>query len=102
MGGGIFLNHGDTKTHRERDRVLIKRLPNPLKILFILLLSQLDLLYVWQMTSKQQLLFPLLPEVFVVADLSDCYTWSFPEFVPFCQRLYYFSSFKLFPSPALR
>ncbi|MGV3529707.1 MAG: hypothetical protein ACO1OO_12485 [Flavisolibacter sp.] len=32
----------------------------------------------------------------VVADLTDCYTWSFPEFIPFCSGLYYFSSFKAF------
>ena len=32
-------------------------------------------------------------------DMSDCYTWSFPEFVPFCSHLYYFSSFKLFSRP---
>ncbi|HUC82110.1 MAG TPA: hypothetical protein VMR70_14495 [Flavisolibacter sp.] len=29
-------------------------------------------------------------------DLSDCSTWSFPEFIPFCSHLYYFSSFKLY------
>lgn len=32
----------------------------------------------------------------LVLDMSDCYTWSFPEFVPFCTKLYYFSSFKDF------
>ena len=32
----------------------------------------------------------------VIVDMSDCYTWSFPEFVPFCQKLYYFSNFKDF------
>ena len=32
----------------------------------------------------------------VALDLSDVYTWSFPEFVPFCLHLYYFSSFKAF------
>jgi len=30
----------------------------------------------------------------VVLDMTDCYTWSFPEFIPFCPHLYYFSSFK--------
>lgn len=33
---------------------------------------------------------------FLILDMSDCYTWSFPEFVPFCSHLYYFSSFKAF------
>jgi hypothetical protein len=33
---------------------------------------------------------------FLILDMSDCYTWSFPEFVPFCLQLYYFSSFKDF------
>jgi hypothetical protein len=32
----------------------------------------------------------------LVLDMSDCYTWSFPEFVPFCPHLFYFSSFKAF------
>ena len=32
----------------------------------------------------------------LILDMSDCYTWSFPEFVPFCTSLYYFSSFKDF------
>ncbi|HEY0059697.1 MAG TPA: hypothetical protein VGB56_11200 [Flavisolibacter sp.] len=32
----------------------------------------------------------------VVVDLSDCYTWSFPEFLPFCPSLFYFSTFKDF------
>ncbi len=32
----------------------------------------------------------------LVVDMSDCFTWSFPEFVPFCPKLYYFSNFKDF------
>lgn len=32
----------------------------------------------------------------LVLDLSDCYTWSFPEFLPFCVDLFYFSSLKDF------
>lgn len=32
----------------------------------------------------------------VVLDMSDCYTWSFPEFLPFCTELFYFSSLKAF------
>lgn len=32
----------------------------------------------------------------LILDMSDCYTWSFPEFIPFCPQLYYFSSFKAF------
>jgi hypothetical protein len=33
---------------------------------------------------------------YIILDMSDCYTWSFPEFVPFCPQLYYFSNFKDF------
>lgn len=33
---------------------------------------------------------------FLIVDMSDCYTWSFPEFIPFCMQLYYFSTFKDF------
>jgi hypothetical protein len=36
------------------------------------------------------------PVELVILDMSDCYTWSFPEFLPFCPQLYYFSSFKAF------
>lgn len=32
----------------------------------------------------------------VIFDMSDCYTCSFQEFIPFCSGLYYFSSFKIF------
>jgi hypothetical protein len=32
----------------------------------------------------------------VILDMSDCYTWSFPEFIPFCSSLFYFSTFKAF------
>lgn len=32
----------------------------------------------------------------LLLDMTDCYTWSFPEFLPFCNHLYYFSSFKAF------
>lgn len=38
------------------------------------------------------------PAKYLVWDMRDCYTWSFPEFVPFCSQLYYFSSFKAFKS----
>ncbi len=38
----------------------------------------------------------ILPVEFVIVDMSDCYTWSFPEFLPFCLHLYYYSSFKDF------
>ncbi|MET0637987.1 MAG: hypothetical protein ABWZ25_18300 [Chitinophagaceae bacterium] len=34
----------------------------------------------------------------LVLDMSDCYTWSFPEFLPFCAHLYDFSTFKDFYS----
>ncbi|WP_165917304.1 hypothetical protein [Flaviaesturariibacter aridisoli] len=36
----------------------------------------------------------------LVLDLEDCYTWSFPEFCPFCTDLYYISSFKIFKPAA--
>lgn len=36
------------------------------------------------------------PAFLVQWDLRDCFTGSFPEFVPFCSRLYYFSNFKDF------
>jgi len=32
----------------------------------------------------------------LVLDMTDCYTWSFPEFTPFCSQLYYFSNYKDF------
>jgi hypothetical protein len=35
-------------------------------------------------------------EKHLVLDLSDVYTWSFPEFLPFCRHLFDFSSFKAF------
>ena len=40
------------------------------------------------------------PVRYVILDMSDCYTWSFPEFVPFCPKLYYFSTFKDFNTRA--
>jgi hypothetical protein len=33
---------------------------------------------------------------YIILDISNDVTWSFPEFVPFCPRLYYFSNFKDF------
>lgn len=39
---------------------------------------------------------PCAPAPVVLWDLRDCFTESFPEFVPFCSRLYYFSNFKDF------
>jgi hypothetical protein len=41
---------------------------------------------------------PPLPEVIV--DLRDCFTWSFPEFLPFCSDLFYYSSLKDFKAIA--
>lgn len=32
----------------------------------------------------------------VITDLTDSYTCSFREFMPFCNHLFYFSSFKDF------
>jgi hypothetical protein len=37
-----------------------------------------------------------LPVTYVIRDTSDCFTWSFPEFIPFCIDLYYFSNYKDF------
>lgn len=36
------------------------------------------------------------PDNILILDMSDCYTWSFPEFIPFCSQLYYFSNYKDF------
>lgn len=33
---------------------------------------------------------------YVIPDISNCFTWSFPEFIPFCVDLYYFSNYKDF------
>jgi hypothetical protein len=33
---------------------------------------------------------------YLILDISNSVTWSFPEFMPFCLRLYYFSTFKDF------
>lgn len=33
---------------------------------------------------------------YVITDISNSVTWSFPEFVPFCPHLFYFSNFKDF------
>ena len=38
----------------------------------------------------------------LVLDLRDCYTWSFPEFLPFCADLFYFSSLKDFDAGRAR
>jgi hypothetical protein len=37
---------------------------------------------------------------YLVLDMSDTYTWSFPEFIPFCVQLFYYSSFKDFNTSA--
>ena len=33
---------------------------------------------------------------YLQVDLCDAFTWSFPEFIPFCVSLYYYSSLKTF------
>lgn len=38
---------------------------------------------------------------YIILDISNSVTWSFPEFVPFCPRLYYFSTYKDFNTLAL-
>ena len=40
------------------------------------------------------------PAPLPVWDLRDCYTESFPEFIPFCKELYFFSSYKDFSTLA--
>lgn len=42
------------------------------------------------------------PTYHLVVDMRDCYTWSFPEFVPFCAHLFYYSSFKAFGAITFR
>lgn len=37
---------------------------------------------------------------YLILDMTDVFTCSFPEFVPFCSQLYYFSSFKAFKAAA--
>jgi hypothetical protein len=32
----------------------------------------------------------------VILDMSDCYTWSFPEFIPFCSSLFAIATYKDF------
>ena len=39
-----------------------------------------------------------LSEQCVVLDMRDSYTCSFIEFLPFCVKLYYFSTRKAFPT----
>jgi hypothetical protein len=53
------------------------------------------------MTTRNTYNTTLCSGIPLVLDMSDCYTWSFPEFLPFCSRLYYFSSYKEFDSAAL-
>ncbi|GAA4321847.1 hypothetical protein [Flaviaesturariibacter amylovorans] len=48
------------------------------------------------MTREARHIQPCAHVTTVVLDLSDCFTWSFPEFLPFCSQLYYFSSLKNF------
>jgi len=36
------------------------------------------------------------PAFYVLPNMENCFTWSFPEFMPFCVQLYYFSSLKDF------
>ena len=48
------------------------------------------------MTSKKLYSISSIHVKYLILDMSDCYTWSFPEFIPFCTQLYYFSSFKAF------
>ncbi|MGV3658356.1 MAG: hypothetical protein ACO1NX_10385 [Chitinophagaceae bacterium] len=43
----------------------------------------------WHSTS-------IIPSRHIELDMSDCYTCSFAEFYPFCNALFYFSTFKAF------
>jgi hypothetical protein len=49
-----------------------------------------------EMISQLKNIKSLIQPQMLVVDMTDCYTWSFPEFVPFCNQLYYFSNFKDF------
>jgi hypothetical protein len=44
---------------------------------------------------------PCKPVQLLIVDMSDCYTWSFPEFLPFCKQLYFFSTYKDFKRNSL-
>lgn len=44
------------------------------------------------MTGTKNKTIHLHPVEILILDLRDCYAGSFPEFVPFCARRYYFSS----------
>ncbi|HEU4470941.1 MAG TPA: hypothetical protein VFR58_07660 [Flavisolibacter sp.] len=48
------------------------------------------------MTSKQKNIDPVIAVKPVILDMSDCYTWSFPEFIPFCSSLFSISTYKDF------
>lgn len=43
---------------------------------------------------------PNHPARYLILDMSDCYTGSFPEFIPFCTELFYYSSCKVFKTMA--
>jgi hypothetical protein len=52
------------------------------------------------MTTQSNHMTPKNIRGYLILDMSDCYTGSFPEFIPFCSGLYYFSSFKAFKTLA--
>jgi hypothetical protein len=53
-----------------------------------------------EMTDQRNHIKSKKPFRLLILDMSDCYTWSFPEFIPFCPQLYYFSSLKVFKTLA--
>jgi hypothetical protein len=48
------------------------------------------------MTGKSLNMHPTRISQPLMVDMRDVYTCSFTEFLPFCSKLYYFSSFKDF------
>jgi hypothetical protein len=52
------------------------------------------------MTDSRNHIPQMHPVKYLILDMCDCYTWSFPEFIPFCLKLYYFSNFKDFNKSA--
>ncbi len=53
-------------------------------------------LYFCDMTGLEKNIVHFSPKAHVVLDLSDDFTCSFPEFIPFCHHLYFYSSIKVF------
>lgn len=48
------------------------------------------------MISVQENIKIQIAEMVIRLDISNWVTWSFPEFMPFCKHLYFYSSLKDF------